>query len=91
MCLGMCQRSHVVQADRATRTGSQLYGTALAQRLIWARQHPQNCSAASFLLYHPHVSGGCLLSSAAKQPESALEWNIIHVTIEILHPNMLIH
>ena len=46
-----------MQADRVTRTGSQLYGTALAQRFIWAHQHPKSCASTRFLLYYPYTSG----------------------------------
>jgi hypothetical protein len=37
--------------------GSQLYGTTIAQRFIWAHQHPPDCSSAQFLVYYPRVSG----------------------------------
>lgn len=38
-------------------TGSALYGTAKVQRFIWAHQHPADCSAARYLVYHPKRSG----------------------------------
>lgn len=41
----------------ASSFGSHLYGTAKAQRFIWAHQHPRNCTAAKFLLYPPIPSG----------------------------------
>eukprot|EP00439_Symbiodinium_sp_Y106_P045028 s5134_g5.t1 len=34
-----------------------LLGTALAQKVIWAHQHPKNCSNATFMQYY-HLGGG---------------------------------
>ena len=35
--------------------GSPLYGTAEAQAIIWAHQHPADCSSQRYLLHSPQV------------------------------------
>lgn len=38
-------------------SGRPLYGTAEAQAIIWAHQHPQDCRSQRFLLHSPQVLG----------------------------------